>query len=322
MTLSEDKRDWQPACDIDALHARARLLARTRAFFMARQVIEVETPTLGRAGAMDPSLHNITVSATASAGLQTRYLQTSPEFFMKRLLAAGAGSIYQICKAFRDGEAGTLHNPEFTILEWYRPDFDHHQLMDEVHELIVEILGPGAIERLSYAELFWSCLEIDIDNAEIRELRAAVDQETQAGFGERLDRDECLDLLVTSVVSRALREKRTFVYDYPASQAALARVRPGPPERAERFELFINGVELANGFHELCDAKEQRRRFEAERARRVALRLPVSRLDEQLLEALEYGLPNCAGVAIGVDRLLMLSLNRTRLSDVVAFPCE
>jgi lysyl-tRNA synthetase class 2 len=302
------------------LRARAALLAKIRSFFMNRQIIEVETPALGKSGATEPSLNNLRVQTSTTGDAQSLYLQTSPEFFMKRLLAAGAGPIYQVCKAFRDGESGDLHNLEFTILEWYRPGFDHHRLMDEVDALITAVLGPGTTERLSYTALFESCLGIDVDTVPLCQLRRAVDEEAQSGFGDKLNKDECLDLLVTSAIRRALGERRVFVYDYPASQAALARVRAGTPAVAERFELFVNGVELANGFHELRDAAEQRRRFEAEQTRREVSGQQVPDLDERLLDALEHGLPACAGVAVGIDRLLMLAANETRLSDVLAFP--
>ncbi len=248
---------------------------------------------------------------------------------MKRLLAAGSGSpgsgpIYQIAKAFRGGEAGRLHNPEFTILEWYRPGWDHHALLDEVEELLSQVLGTGAAERVSYGELFERHLGVDAHCDPPERLREAA-----AGAGldvaglDGADRDTWLQLLLAlGVEPRLGRGRPTFVVDFPASQAALARLRPGEVPVAERFEVYVEGIELANGFHELTDAAEQRRRFEQDLAHRRERGLPETPIDERLLAALAAGLPDCAGVALGVDRLVMLSTGASRLAEVVAFPIE
>lgn len=248
---------------------------------------------------------------------------------MKRLLAAGSGCIYQIARVFRDGEAGRRHNPEFTLLEWYRVGFDHHRLMDEVTELVTALLA-GRLplaqpERLSYRELFQRHLDLNPHRASVAELAARAEtQGVSIPPGMPTDRtDPWLDLLLTHYIEPRLGAGRlTFVYDYPASQAALARLGPGDPPVGERFELYVNGVELANGFHELGNAAEQRRRFEAENATRRGLGWPLMPVDENLLAALAAGLPDCAGVALGFDRLVMLAAGKTTLAEVLAFPFE
>jgi lysyl-tRNA synthetase class 2 len=248
---------------------------------------------------------------------------------MKRLLAAGSGSIYQICKAFRQGEQGRLHNPEFTLLEWYRPDFDHHRLMDEVATLVI-LLAEGyrvfeSEERFTYGDCFQSYLELDPYVADVPRLKACAQQqglEINSGLAE-MDRDGWLDLLMSHCIQPKLGQNRqSFVYDYPASQAALAKIRPDSPPVAERFELFIDGVELANGFHELQDAAEQRTRFEQELRGRRESGLEDVAYDEYLLAALEAGLPECAGVAMGLDRLLLVLTGTSQLEDVVCFPFD
>jgi lysyl-tRNA synthetase class 2 len=322
---------WQPSAERATLHLRAELLARIRTFFAARGVLEVETPMLSVAAITDPNLASF---STVYAGPgprhgRTLYLHTSPEFPMKRLLAAGSGCIYQIARVFRDGEAGRRHNPEFTLLEWYRVGFDHHRLMDEVAELVMELLARrlplAEPERLSYREAFQYHLDLDPHRATVAELAARAERhQVPIPPGMPADRtDPWLDLLLTHRIEPHLGPGRlTFLYDYPASQAALARLRPGEPPVGERFELYLNGVELANGFHELGDAGEQRRRFEQENAVRRALGLPPMPVDENLLAALEAGLPDCAGVALGVDRLVMLAAGKPSIQDVIAFPIE
>lgn len=315
--------DWRPTAGLPALRLRARVLAGIRAFFAERAVLEVETPLLAAATTPDPrieSLGTLYRGPGAPAEGLTLYLQTSPELAMKRLLAAGSGPIYQIARAFRDGEAGPRHNPEFTLLEWYRPGFDHHALMDEVEALLGRVLGTSGAERLTFAEAFDRHLGLDPHAAPLGELRRAAD-EAAPGGSPGLSRDDLLNLLLAAAVEPHLgRDRPTFVYDFPASQAALARVREGPPPVAERFEVFVRGVELANGFNELTDADEQRRRFEEELARRRSEGLAPVPLDERLLAALEAGLPPCAGVALGVDRLVMLAAGAGSLAEVLAFP--
>ena len=314
---------WRPRGDRDRWERRARLVARVRDFFAARGVLEVETPLLGARGTMDPAIASF--FATGPDG-RVRWLQTSPEYAMKRLLAAGSGPIFQIARAFRAGEEGSRHNPEFTLLEWYRPGYDHHRLMEEVGELVIALLGCPAPRRIGFARAFRELAGVDIDRASDESLR---ERARKAGADERtaaeLDRDGCLDLLLARFVQPGLSElvgsRAVFLHDYPASQAALARVaRTRDGDRAERFELFVDGVELANGYHELTDPTEQRRRFEAEAARRRAAGLPVMEMDERLIAALAHGLPACAGVALGLDRLVMLALGLASVGDVIAFP--
>ena len=322
---------WRPGADLATLRLRAELLARIRAFFAAREVLEVETPALSAAAITDPHLASFAVCYTGPGPRhgRTLYLHTSPEFPMKRLLAAGSGCIYQIARVFRDGEAGRLHNPEFTLLEWYRVGFDHHRLMDEVTELATELLG-GRVslvepERLSYRAAFQRYLALDPHRATVAELAVCAER-----FGVSIppgmpadETDPWLDLLLTHRIEPRLGAGRlTFLYDYPASQAALARLRPGDPPVGERFELYLDGIELANGFHELGDAGEQRRRFEAENAARRARGLPEMLVDEHLLAALAAGLPDCAGVALGFDRLAMLAAGKQSLAEVLAFPFD
>lgn len=319
--------DWRPTAPLAHLRLRARLLERVRAFFAARGVLEVETPQLAAATVTDLHLASLATHLSGAGGGRTLYLQTSPEYAMKRLLAAGSGPIYQLARAFRDGEAGRRHNPEFTLLEWYRPGFDHHRLMDEVETLLADVLAGvldgSAAERLTYGELFERHLDLDPHRAAAPELRRAL---VRAGLGEPpagLDRDALLDLALAGVIEPRLgRGRPTFVYDFPASQAALARIRPGKPPVAERFEAFVEGLELANGFHELTDAAEQRRRFESDLARRRAAGLPEPPVDERFLAALEAGLPPAAGVALGFDRLVMLAAGTGSIAEVLAFPAD
>jgi len=314
--------DWRPSASLDTLRLRARLLAQTRAFFHARDVWEVETPLLSQAATPDPHIHSVAVSTPA--GVKARYLHSSPEFPMKRLLAAGSGSIYQICKVFREGEAGRRHNPEFTLLEWYRTGFDYHALMDEVDMLVRELVGGRLLlidtQFFSYQEALQRFAGLDPLNTDVDALQdcARRHKVDVPALGD--DRDAWLDLLMSHVVEPALpHDCPVFIYDYPASQAALARTRG---ELAERFELYLNGMELANGFHELTDADEQRRRFEAENQRRTQAGLPIMPLDEHLLAALDQGLPDCAGVALGLDRLLMLIAGQPQIAAVLAFDSE
>ncbi len=313
--------DWRPTAELSALRRRAELAARVRRFFAARGVLEVETPLLGAATTPEPHLDSL----SCRTGGRTWYLQTSPELHMKRLLAAGSGPIYQLARAVRGGESGRHHNLEFTLLEWYRPGWDHHRLMDEIDELLAALgVADRPARRVTWAEAFRSTAGVDPHAAGAAELDGAV---AAAGVPAPPfapdDRDGRLDLLMGLVVAPRLGPGPVFVLDFPASQASLARVRPGEggaPAIAERFELFAGGLELANGFHELTDAAEQRRRFAADleaRRRRGLAAVPV---DERMLAALEAGLPDCAGVAIGFDRLAMLASGAGELSAVLAFP--
>ncbi len=312
--------DWQPTASLENLKLRAELLTKLRAFFAARDVLEVDTPALSRAGATDRHIQSFRVEDGRQGHL---FLHTSPEFPMKRLLAAGYGDIYQLCKVFRSGEAGRMHNPEFTMLEWYRVGFDHHQLMAEVAALIGGLIpGLEPAEYLTYREAFQKHAGFDVAQADSKECIAALTRDgRQVPAADALDYDGWLDMVAGDLIYPALGQGRlTFIYDYPASQAALARVRPGTPPVAERFEAFLGGVELVNGFHELADAAEQRRRFEADRTYRRTQGLMDVPLDVRLLQALEQGLPDCAGVALGFDRLVMVAAGARSIEEVVAFP--
>ena len=278
--------------------------------------MEVETPLISRAGNTDPEIQSIKTDAGD-------YLRTSPEFALKRLLAAGSGDIFELGRVFRAAESGRNHNPEFTMLEWYRTGFSYHQLMDEVAD-IVRHCGHGKfdhwpLQKLSYLELFLQYLDIDPFTANERLLRATAEKH---GIHDiELNCKQWLDLLISLVTQPALPEESlTFVYDFPEDQAALAKVRPGSPALAERFELYLGHTELANGYQELTNAREQQRRFDAENAERQKRGLAVCKVDSQLVAALEHGLPECAGVALGVDRLLMAITGADTISEVTAFP--
>ena len=315
---------WQPAATLDRLRARARLLSQVRAFFDSRGVLEVETPCLSSAATPDPALESFAVSWRDGSAPETRqlYLQTSPEFAMKRLLAAGAGDIYQLTRAFRDGERGRWHNPEFTLLEWYRVGFDHWRLMDEVADLVASVLpGTGEFTRISYRALFLEVLDLDPLTCTGDQL-AAKARAHGIDIAGRLDQQAWLDLLFTHVVEPRLAGRAVFVHGFPAAQASLARLEPDDPRIAQRFELYVNGIELANGFHELSDPGEQRARFAANQEKRRVAGLPAVAMDERFLAALEAGMPDCAGVALGMDRLLMLAEQADRIDDVLAFPVE
>lgn len=314
---------WRPSADLSSLRLRARTLAAVRQFFAEREVLEVETPLLCRTTGTDPQLDFFASQFGCEPHQQTLYLQTSPEFAMKRLLAAGSGSIYQICKAFRNGESGRNHNPEFTILEWYRVGFDLDRLMDEVRQLLIEVLGPLPVQKIRYRQLFIQVTGLDpllFSRADYR--RYADDN----GFPEAdsLCADDpvlWLDFLFSHCVQPAMAPKRIFlVYDYPSVQSSLARVHPQDPRVAERFEVFIDGMELGNGFFELSDAAEQELRFDREIAHRQQHRLPSVVKDQLFLDALKAGLPDCSGVAIGLDRLLMLASASQSIEQVLAFP--
>jgi lysyl-tRNA synthetase class 2 len=318
----ETEDQWRPTASLSALRLRARLLAEVRHFFQERGVLEVETPLLAAAPVTDPHLDTFSCRGQVAGEQQELFLQTSPEYAMKRLLAAGSGPIFQICKAFRCGEQGRHHNPEFTILEWYRPGFDHHDLMAEIDELLAATLGCPAAERLSFAEAFDRYAGIDPHTADTGQLRARALALGHTGLDSD-DPDLWLDLLLSQQVQPRLgRGRPTFLHDYPARQAALARVRDGQPPVAERFELYLEGTELANGYHELTDAEEQRQRFAADLARRQALARPAVPVDEHLLAALTAGMPACAGVALGFDRLVLVAAGATHLSEVLAFPID
>jgi lysyl-tRNA synthetase class 2 len=319
--------DWQPTCSIEFLRQRAEVLRQIREFFRARGVLEVETPLLSEAIGTDPQLAFFRTEFDFPPLRQTLYLQTSPEFAMKRLLAAGSGSIYQICKAFRNGEAGRFHNPEFTMLEWYRAGFRLADLMDECEALIdklfagIKTLQPA--QRFSYCSLFADYTGLDAAEFSPADYRAYAEA---SGLSEAIaicgdDHATWLDFLFSHLVQPHLGSGRLcMVYGYPACQSSLARLNECNPKITDRVELFIDGVELGNGFFELADAEEQNRRFDREIAIRQQQNLPSAVKDERLLAALKAGLPDCSGIAIGIDRLLMVLFDKPSITDVLSFP--
>lgn len=307
--------NWMPSCGRDALVAAATLRERIRGFFVERGVLEVDTPLLCSTTATDPHLASFPVSGS-------RWLQTSPEFCLKRLVAAGYGPVFQLAKAFRKGEAGRRHNPEFTLLEWYRPGFDEVALMDEVATLVGDCLGTGAIPTTTYRALFERSCGVNPHAATREELAAIAAARIEIG-ALPADRDDLLDLLFSHLVEPELAARGPlFVRDFPAGQAALAEVGPSDDgdEVARRFELYVGGIELANGYRELLDADEQARRFRRDNRRRRELDLPEVPLDDRLLAALGRIEAPCAGVALGFERLLMLVLGETDIAAVLAFP--
>lgn len=326
MTLAQDAaRDWRPTASRERLQARAAALASVRHFFAGRGLLEVDTPARVRHAVSDVQLHSIAAENLPLTAGPT-FLHTSPEYAMKRLLAAGSGDIWQMCHVFRGNERGPLHNPEFTIVEWYRVGWDLRCLMDEVAALLAVLAPASALPArfASYAQIMHESLGIDVLEASDADVaRAAQQQGFAADLIARCTRDELLDLLIGARVGPSLGfEAPCFVHGYPASQASLARLDPDEPRTARRFELYWQGVELANGFEELASADEQRARFDADNAQRERLGLPVHPVDAALLAALGHGLPACAGVAVGFDRVLMLALGARSIDEVMAFPAE
>jgi elongation factor P--(R)-beta-lysine ligase len=314
-----NERLWRPSAPLAALHDRARLNALIRAFFDARGVLEVETPLLSAAGNSDPAIESFRVAEST----HQRWLRTSPEFPMKRLLAAGAGPIYELGRVFRSGEQSHRHNPEFTMLEWYRPGFTLAQLIDEVIALTrtaaQAFSAPlAAVTTLSYAEWFRRSVGIDPHTATLADFAAL-----NPDFSGALDRDAWQQLTIANRIEAThAANELTIVHSYPASQSALAQIAPGNPPTAQRFEVYWGAMELANGYFELRDPAEQRARFDADLKRRAARDQSPVQLDEHLLAALEHGLPECAGVALGVDRLLQKLTGADSISEVLAFGSE
>jgi lysyl-tRNA synthetase class 2 len=316
---------WQPTASLAALKSRAQQLAWVRGFFARRKVLEVETPVLGRCSVTDLNIDSVPVSSTCSeVGQRDLWLQTSPEYPMKRLLAAGTGDIYQVARVFRDGERGSRHNPEFSLLEWYRRDFDDVGLMAEVADLVCGWLECPRPATLEYREAFLRFAGIDPFTGDDEALRQLCRRWMSPGQVAELLRDECLDLLMSFCVEPALAGLGpVFITGYPESQAALARVSEVDGVRkAHRFELYIEGLELCNGYWELTDAAEQRMRFDSDNLARRRAGRPQMPVDECLLAAMEAGVPDCAGVALGLDRLLMLKLGLEDIAGVLAFASE
>lgn len=340
-----DSRDYLPTAKLETLQFRARMLATARRFFDERGYWEVETPLLSHDGVIDSHLEPF---VTHDAVGEPLYLQTSPEFGMKRLLVAGAEAIYQLGRVFRRGERGRLHNPEFTMIEWYKVGDDHHAQMQVVEELVRTLCRAGGRQpsehsgrlpvvsgqlslvsdpflRTSYRRAFERDIGVDVTKSSVHEL-ADLARAKSVSIPESLsvdDRDGWLNLLLAELVEPNLgRGRPEFVYDYPASQAALACIRHEDPPVAERFELYIEGIEICNGYHELIDPAELRARMQDESARRVAAGLPEIPKSNRLLAAMEQGLPACSGVALGFDRLAMLIAGLDTVADVIAFPID
>ena len=310
-----DSASWQPSATIDTLVARARMIQTIRQFFSERDVLEVETPILSQYSGTDLQLSQWHTE-------QGHSLHTSPEFAMKRLLAAGSGDIFQICHAFRRDELGQRHNPEFTMLEWYRVGMDEFGLMDDVVNLISFCSGQRSLERqcMTYEEAFLTTDLPDPHRATLTELRQTVADKLHAD-ATTWTRDDCLDALMSMVVEPSLpRESLCFIHQYPKSQAALAQHQDlGDIQVARRFELYWQGMELANGYYELTDAQEQKSRFEAEQAVKISSGEEKRGFDQRFLDALDAGIPSCSGVALGLDRLLMILLQKNNIAEVMAF---
>lgn len=307
---------WQPSATLEILKKRDQILRQIRAFFHQKAYLEVETPTMAKFGVTDVYLSHL---KTRFRG-QPYYLQTSPEYHMKRLLAAGSGPIFQLARVFRDDELGRWHNPEFTMLEWYQLDADHHQLMLEVDELLQVILNCPPMIKKTYRQIFMDYCQFDPFQISLEDLQQVLVRYDLSGIlpSDETDFDQYLFLLLSHLIEPAMAEAvfPVAVFDFPPSQAALSVVRQGV---AERFEVYYQGVELANGFHELTAAHNQAQRFEADIIKRRALHLAIPEPDEYLLQAMRHGLPACSGVAIGIDRLIALALHQPSIRDVMAF---
>ncbi|MYA17366.1 MAG: EF-P lysine aminoacylase GenX [Gammaproteobacteria bacterium] len=303
--IGSDHAGWRPSGTPDVLRIRAAMLRETRSFFAERRVTEVQTPVLGTTTVTDPQIESLIVHGSR------RYLQTSPEYHMKRLLAAGASSIYQIGPVFRAGERGRWHNPEFTMLEWYRLGFDAMRLMDEVADLVDVLLGHATYQRRSYAEIIRRRFGVAVDAHD-----ACLETARGLGLARDAGIEDAHDLLLAEAIGTG-RGHRLFVTDFPPQQAALARI--GANGMAERFELVVDGVEVANGYHELRDADELESRMGADNRRRRAVGRPEVAADQRLLAAQRQGLPDCAGVAVGFDRLVALRLGVADIGETMAF---
>jgi len=319
--------DWQPVCSIEILRLRAQVFDDIRRFFSARGVLEVETPLLGHGSGTDPQLDFFTTDYCSPPLQHTLFLQTSPEFAMKRLLAAGSGSIYQLCKAFRNGESGRFHNPEFTLLEWYRVGFTLPQLMDEIAELMAvlfnghRVLNP--VQRFSYQDIFQRLTGLNPLEFSYQDYCAYArgNQMPEAASICGYDHGLWLDFIFSHNVQPQLGENAVcMVYGYPACQSSLAAVNEYNSQITDRVEVFINGIELGNGYYELTDAKEQDRRFDEEMSIRQQKKRTLPVKDKRLIAAMEAGLPECSGMAIGLDRLLMLLTYSASIDDVLNFP--
>lgn len=311
--------NWQPGASLATLKKRADLLATIRIFFAERNILEVDTPLLSGASATDLHLVSLSTNISCISNSKPYYLQTSPEFAMKRLLADGVGPIFQICKAFRGDFPTSYHNPEFTILEWYRPGFTMTRLMDEVGDLIDATVGSLDIPRISYCEVFKGKLGLNPHDCSLEELAEVAHSKIEINTGD-LSFSDYLDLAMATLIEPDLPEY-CFLFDYPKSQASLAKIEKDVEgnEIAKRFELYCRGMEIANGYLELTDPVEQRNRLEADNRSRLDMGLPEVPIDENLIAALNTGIPKSSGVALGIDRLLMVLTNLKEIDKALAF---
>jgi lysyl-tRNA synthetase class 2 len=321
-----DNISWRPNAGIAEARQRALRLSQARDFFEQRNILEVDTPCIGEAAVSDVNIESISTTLALIPGRKF-YLQTSPEFYMKRLLAAGFPDIFQICKVFRDAEIGRRHQPEFTMVEWYRLGFGLNEMVSETVDFIEALIPPSHLsataDQLSYCEAFTQFTGIDPLTAGIDELLLYLDadQDLKSSIGD--SRDDALDLLLATRVSKHFANDRlTVVHHYPASQAALARISPDDDRVADRFEVFFGSLELANGYVELTDAIEQRQRCGADQEKRNNRGAIVRPIDDKFLASLDFGLPACAGVAVGFDRLLLVDLEASHLERTRHFPIE
>src|SRR3990167_1908823 len=305
---------WQPSASLQTLRNRSLLIQKIRQFFMERKYLEVETPIVSHYGSTDINIFSLKATCFG----KTCYLHTSPEFFMKRLLASGSGPIFQIAKVFRDSEQCRWHNPEFTLLEWYKLEVSHHELLKEVDQFLQHILGCEPLVKRSYQEVFATYCNINPHTAPLDDLKNVAKKHKLADVLLDDDMDSYLYLLMSHVIEPILAKELTptAVYDFPITQSSLARIINN---RAARFEVYFKGVELANGFYELTDVEEQSQRFATEKTTREKKGIDCPPLDPFFLRALKEGLPNCSGVALGVDRLIALALNETTISNVLSF---
>lgn len=319
---------WQTGMGWVEAQSRANILTNIRQFFSELAVVEVETPLMSQGTVTDLHLEAFTsrydflVDAPDSTNV---YLQTSPEFAMKRLLASGYGSIYQICKAFRHEEYGSFHNPEFTMLEWYRLGFDHFDLINEVQDLLERILDCPSATRISYQQIFLDHVFLDPLTASLADLLKLIKDRGKHSnwLSEQADIDILLQFVFSEIIEPQIGlTSPCFVYDFPRTQASLANISPLDARVAQRFECYYKGIELANGFNELTDAKEQLSRFQEDNVKRCKTGLTEKPIDHNFIQALEHGLPPCSGVALGIDRLLMLAMKKTKIGQVISFPIE
>jgi len=315
-------KNWMPSASLASIKSRAVLLKNIRLFFLQRNVMEVETPILSHCGGTEPHLDAIQAEFIDSGKSRQGFLQTSPEFAMKRLLAAGVGDCYQIFKAFRNQESGRFHNPEFSLLEWYRTGIDEIQLLLEIDQFLQYVLHCKSAEYCQYQHLFLQHLQLDPLQTSLKELQSVALQHIQNP--PQLDAvDGYLELLFSYCIEPVIGQDRPcFVTQYPASQASLARISKQNSKLSCRFEIFYKGLELGNGFYELADAAEQLQRFQQENQRRQQMGLDEVEIDRRFIAALEHGLPESSGVAIGVDRLLMLLTSAKHINQVLCFPFD